>query len=399
MDITTVYAGIKSLGARADSVSQLDLMKLTLESTTPSFIESYIKIITKNSLHRRLIDSSINFFISANSSLVEPDYTIKMAKESIDEIENLTKCVDSSLFHDVAKIEIEEIKEAYQTYLKTGKPVVRGIRTYYPEIDSKLMGLKPGELHILAARPGCGKTAFALNMVKRMSIDREYKSLFFSLEMSTEQIVRRLFSICCSISTWRMLTGALTEQLLENLTSSINLEKSFISMVDSTGVDVYDIRREAKKNKSSRGLDIIFIDYLQLMKSSSGRYENRHVEVSEITRSLKLLAKELDVPIVCLSQLSRNVSDSERPSLRDLKESGSIEQDADAVMLMYKTVPVPLAKPMPEPTNSICVNIDIAKNRNGPTGTLQLTLRPEFFTFESVCKDQSANLQTDGLGS
>ena len=399
VDITTVYSGIKSLGARAACVSQIDLMKLTLESTTPSFIDSYINIIIKNSLHRRLIDTSINFFISANSSLIDPKATIKMARDSLDEIENLHKSIESDFIYEIAKSEIEEIKKAYQTFLETGKPVVRGIKIGYPEIDAKFMGLKSGELHILAARPGCGKTAFALNILKKVAIDDASKALFFSLEMSNEQIVRRLFSICYSVPAWRMLTGVLLQKHLDSLNSSIDLEKSIISMVDSTGVDVYDIRREAKKNKHSRGLDIIFIDYLQLMKSGSGRYENRHVEVSEITRSLKLLAKELDVPIVCLSQLSRNVSDSERPSLRDLKESGSIEQDADAVMLMYKTVPVPLAKPMPDLVKGLCMNVDIAKNRNGPTGTIQLTLDPEFFTFESVCKEQSASLQTEGLGS
>lgn len=401
LDLITIYQELKKQAAKTSYITLVSLTSLCQEATTISFVDSYIQIILKNSLRRRLIAISEDFFLNAMSPLVDTQHILSKTMLSLSSVE-CDQTSKDDLAYDLAKAELEEITKSYETYKETKQPVRRGISTFYNELDAKLFGLKPGELHILAARTGVGKTAFALNLIKNMCIDNKHKAIFFSLEMGKREIIRRVLSICSSSASWRMSSGVLSDEMHEKIKESVErLNGIILSLKDSGHSDMVGLRKECIRTKHKLGLDIIFIDYLQLMKSNTKKsFESRHVEVADITRGLKLLAIELNIPIVALSQLSRNVKDDERPSLCDLRESGSIEMDADSVLLLYKTIPdLKTQASTPVPGQPLCINLDVAKNRNGPTGTIQLTYRPDTFTFESVYKEQSASPQIEGLGS
>jgi replicative DNA helicase len=387
IDMLTVYETMKAKPHCA-YVNLILLTQLCQESTIPSMTDGYIEVIKKHSIIRKLHEF-IGDVVSKICRKVDPNIILENIRASAEKIENSHSVASESTLKDLRAIEIERIREERKLIKEGEKPTIKGIPTGYAELDQKYLGWNPGELHIIAARPGIGKTSFALNLLKRICFDRAHKGLFFSLEMTSRHICLRALSICHKIAFWRLDSSVMTDDQFNEIDTSNKIENSVVSVFDFDCVDFSNIRREAKRVQSSRGLDIIFVDYLQLMKAAGRKsFENRHVEVSEITRGLKLLAKELSVPIVALSQLSRNVNENERPSLRDLKESGSIEQDADSVMLLYR--PISATPQIGEKQPDNCINIDIAKNRNGPTGIVQLIQHPEFFIFENVAKESES---------
>lgn len=386
IDMLTVYETMKAK-PHCSYVNLILLTQLCQESTVPSMADGYIDIVKKHSTMRKLHDLCAGVY-SRLFSGIPPDQIIQYIKDSVYQIENSHPRSDGKTLKQLAEIETERIAKAREEFSKTGKLVLKGLLTGYQEIDQKYLGWNPGELHIVAARPGVGKTSFALNLLKRLCLDQKYKGLFFSLEMTSEHIYRRFLSICKRIPYWRLWTGNIELKDVENVHDIDKIKDVIVSTYDFDCIELSSIIRESRRVQDSSGLDVIFIDYLQLMKASRKKsFENRHVEVSEITRGLKLLAKELSVPIIALSQLSRNVNENERPGLRDLKESGSIEQDADSVMLLYR--PVSATPQIGEKQPDNCINIDIAKNRNGPTGIVQLIQHPEFFIFDNVVKEDS----------
>lgn len=274
---------------------------------------------------------------------------------------------------------IKTVETLYET-----KQLVTGAPTGYHDLDEKTAGLQPSDLIIIAGRPSMGKTAFAMNIVQNMTREKEESvAAIFSLEMSAEQLALRLLCAEAKVSGQRLRTGYLAQSDWPKLTAAAGrLHKTRIFIDDSAGQTALDIRAKARRLQAREGrLDLVVIDYLQLM-SSRGRVESRVLEVSEITRSLKQLAKELNTPIIAISQLSRKVEDRKggAPQLSDLRESGSIEQDADVVMFVYREEVYEKNKPEIQGQAEII----IGKQRNGPIGSVRLAFLKDFTRFEDM---------------
>jgi replicative DNA helicase len=259
-----------------------------------------------------------------------------------------------------------------------------GVSTGLPSLDNLIVGLKKQEMIVLAARPSIGKTSLALNMATHISVNKNLKVGFFSLEMSSEQLTRRMLCSLARVSErdfydkrfdeaefgrkWSKITSAATE-----------LKKTHFYVDPSPGLSINELRAKALRMQLKHGLDIIFIDYLQLMKADIGRNDNRQVEVAKISVGVKGLAKELDIPVVVLAQLNRQAEQQERPKLSQLRESGAIEQDADIVMFLHRD------RDAQKDSSQDCIDAEIIveKNRNGQTGIADLVFFPKIMKFES----------------
>jgi replicative DNA helicase len=275
------------------------------------------------------------------------------------------------------------VKESFRTIdqLSQSKDLVTGLPTGFVDLDEKTSGLQKGDLVIVAARPAMGKTSFCLNVAQNASLRSGETIGLFSLEMSKEQLVLRMLCADARVDAHRLRTGKLQEKDWTRLAKAYtDLSKSNIYIDDSAMVTPLEMRAKCRRLKAEHGLGLIIVDYLQLV-TGSGRIENRQQEISSISRSLKGLAKELAVPVIALSQLSRapEARTDKRPQLSDLRESGAIEQDADIVMFIYRE-----EEYKPSDENRGIAEIIIGKQRNGPTGTLKLAFIKEFTRFENI---------------
>ncbi|MDD2422233.1 MAG: replicative DNA helicase [Heliobacteriaceae bacterium] len=264
-------------------------------------------------------------------------------------------------------------------YLYNRKSTVTGVATHFRDLDRLTAGLQPSDLIIVAARPAMGKTAFCLNIAQNVAIRDKLPVVIFSLEMSREQLVQRLLAAEALIDQQRLRTGDLTEQDWETLTRVIGpLAEAPIFIDDTPAISVLAIRAKCRRLKMEHNLGLVIVDYLQLMQGAGKRTENRQQEISEVSRSLKALARELNVPVVALSQLSRLVEQTadKRPNLSHLRESGALEQDADLVMFIFREEYY-----NPESEKKGIAEIMIAKHRNGPVGSIELGFLKEYTKF------------------
>lgn len=380
-----------SLANRLEEKKQLDgiggrTYLTTLANTVPTsgHVVHYAKVVQNKATLRRLL--------AAASDIAEMGY-----KETED-VNLLLDHAEQTLFgvsqrylkkifipiHDILSEAFDRIDELHK---ESGK--LRGIPTHFKDLDNLLAGLQKSDLVILASRPSVGKTTLALDIARNVAIKSKEPVGIFSLEMSKEQLVDRLLCAEAGVDLWKMRTGKLSDQGDNDDFSRINnamgvLSEAQIYIDDSASSNVMEIRTKARRLQSEHGLSLLVIDYLQLMESYSGR-ENRVQEVSEISRNLKALARELNIPVLALSQLSRSVEsrDTHVPRLADLRESGSIEQDADVVMFIYREKMYHQDLPA-EKAN--LADVYIAKHRNGPTGRVKLFFDENNVTFRSVEK-------------
>ena len=261
------------------------------------------------------------------------------------------------------------------------KGSVTGIPTGFLDLDYRTAGLQPSDLILIAARPSMGKTALMLNLARNVAFKKNLCMAVFSLEMSKEQLVNRMFSMESNVDSQKLRTGQLNDQEWEKLIESAGvIGKSSLIIDDTPGISIAELRSKCRKYKLEHGLSVIMIDYLQLM-TGSGRTDSRQQEISDISRSLKALARELSVPVIALSQLSRAVEQrpDHRPMLSDLRESGAIEQDADVVMFLYRDDYY-----NHDSEKKGITEIIIAKQRNGPIGTVELAWLPEYQKFANL---------------
>lgn len=274
---------------------------------------------------------------------------------------------------------IEQMHEA--------KGGITGLATGFKDLDRLTSGLQPSDLILIAARPSMGKTAFTLNIAANAAVRKKEPVAFFSLEMSKEQLVQRMLCSEGAIDSQRMRTGGLLDDDWQRLISAADrLSSAPIFIDDTPGITIMELRSKARRLKLEKGLSLIVIDYLQLMQGRNvGKGDNRQQEISEISRSLKALARELNVPVVALSQLSRSVESRQikKPMLSDLRESGSLEQDADIVMFLYREDYYD-----PDTENKNITDVIIAKHRNGPVDTIQLYFQKEFTRFGNLAHEQ-----------
>ncbi|MFQ5904372.1 MAG: replicative DNA helicase, partial [Candidatus Binatia bacterium] len=281
----------------------------------------------------------------------------------------------------------EILKESFETIDKLiqRKRLVTGVPTGFIDFDIKTAGLQPGDLVIVAGRPGMGKTSFCLNVAEHIGTKEHLPVALFSLEMSKEQLSLRLLCSQARINSTKLRTGFLEKGELPNLTQAAGiLSDASIYIDDSPALTTLDIRARSRRFQAEHGLSLLIVDYLQLIRGK-GRIESRQQEISEITRALKALAKELAAPVMAVSQLSRAVEQrsDRRPQLSDLRESGAIEQDADVVAFLYRDEVYNEESP-----EKGVAEVNIAKQRNGPTGPVKLSFQKEFTRFDNLSRGE-----------
>jgi replicative DNA helicase len=334
-------------------------------------MEQYCLIVKDKSMHRQLIAKLSKVIDDSYASKSEAkDLILSTEKDILDIV--VTKDRKFFVPFDAAlKTTLLKLQEA-----TANKSDITGIPTGYLDLDKKTSGLQNSDLIILAGRPGMGKTSLGINICQHAAIREHKKVAVFSLEMPLEQLTTRIIASEANISSMDLRTGNIRDwSLLYKVWEDILSAKLFID--DTPGITVNEIRSKCRRLKAQEGLDLILIDYLQLIRSV-GRIENRQQEISQISRDLKLLAKELSCPVITLSQLNRSPEKrtDNKPLISDLRESGAIEQDADIVLFLYRTDT--------DGSKSDRVTLSIAKHRNGPTGDIDLVFQEDTTTFKNA---------------
>jgi replicative DNA helicase len=376
VDLVTLQNRLKEKDVPPE-ISSLEYVRdLITAVPTSANIKYYANIVAEKSTLRKLI--------RLNEEIANTCYAGKESLEYIlDDTEKrvfqLVQKRTTDEFVPVRKIVMNAMDKIEMASKNKGS--VTGIPTGFIDLDYRTAGMQPSDLILVAARPSMGKTAFELNLAQYMAFKKNLTVALFSLEMSKEQLVNRMFSLESSVDAQKLRTGQLNDQEWERLIESAGtIGKSNLIIDDTPGITIAELRSKCRKYKLEHDLSIIMIDYLQLM-SGSGRSESRQQEISDISRSLKALARELNVPVVALSQLSRAVEQrpDHRPMLSDLRESGAIEQDADVVMFLYRDDYYNHDSP-----DKGVSEVIIAKQRNGPIGTVKLAWLPEYTKFANL---------------
>ncbi len=358
-------------------VSSLEFVRdLITAVPTSANIKYYANIVAEKSTLRKLI--RLNEEI-ANTCYVGKENLEFILEDTEKRIFQLVQKRNTGDFVPIRQIVMNAMDKIEISAKNKGS--VTGIPTGFTDLDYRTAGMQPSDLVLIAARPSMGKTAFVLNIAQHVAFKQNLPVAIFSLEMSKEQLVNRMFSLESSVDAQKLRTGQLNDQEWERLIESAGvIGRSNLMIDDTPGISISELRSKCRKMKLEKGLSMIIIDYLQLM-SGSGRSDSRQQEISDISRSLKAVARELSVPVLALSQLSRAVEQrpDHRPMLSDLRESGAIEQDADVVMFIYRD------DYYNHDTEKKGVSeIIIAKQRNGPIGTVELAWLPEYTKFANL---------------
>lgn len=353
------------------------LTELTNYVPTAAHAETYAEMVSQKAVRRRLIKASGDI---AEMGYDEEHSTQELLEQAEAELFSVS---DQSLKQDLISLE-SILTESFDRMeeLHRNKGALRGVRTGYRDLDNMTAGLQRSDLIILAARPAMGKTTLVTNLAYNVATIAKQPVLFFSLEMSKEQLVDRMLADASGVDAWNIRTGNLSDEDFSKLSEAMGeMAEAPIYIDDTPGVSVLEMRTKARRAAHEQPLGLIIVDYLQLMQGSGRSDGNRVQEVSEISRGLKLLARELNVPVIALSQLSRSVESRspQIPQLADLRESGSIEQDADIVMFIYRE-----AYYNPETERENITDLIIAKHRNGPVGKVELYFHPERLRFMSL---------------
>jgi replicative DNA helicase len=356
------------------------LTELTNHVPTAAHAEAYAKMVSETAVRRRLIKASAEI---SEMGFDEDTTTQELLEKAEAELFSVS---DQSLKQDLTSLE-SILTDSFDRMeeLHRNKGALRGIRTGYRDLDDMTAGLQRSDLVILAARPAMGKTTLVTNLAYNVATIAREPVLFFSLEMSKEQLVDRMLADASGVDSWNIRTGNLSDEDFSKLSEAMGeMAEAPIFIDDTPGLSVLEMRTKARRAAHDQPLGLIIVDYLQLMQANSNHNGNRVQEVSEISRGLKLIARELNVPLIALSQLSRSVESRTPPipQLSDLRESGSIEQDADIVSFIYRPGYY-------EPDNPEVENITkliIAKHRNGPVGHVDLYFHPERLRFMSLDK-------------
>jgi len=345
---------------------------------TAANIEYYIKIIEEKSILRNLINNTTKIISMAYEEKEDAKILLDKAEHLVFEISDRNIRQSFVPIKEIIQDSYEKIEDLYHR-----EEFITGVPSGYEELDDITTGFQPSELIVVAGRPGMGKTAFCMNIAQYVSIYKNIPVAIFSLEMSKSQLVQRMLCSEARLDSHNLRKGRLVETDWAPLSMAAGrLSSSSIFIDDTAGISCLEIRAKARRLKAQCNLGLVIVDYLQLMQTA-GRIENRQQEISEISRSLKSLARELNVPVVAVSQLSRAVEQriERRPRLSDLRESGAIEQDADLVIFIYREEYY-----RPKTEKKGIAEIIISKQRNGPTGKVELTFIKEYAKFENLSR-------------
>ncbi|EIJ80173.1 replicative DNA helicase [Bacillus methanolicus PB1] len=377
VDLITVTEELAAAKILEDTGGVSYLSELAGSVPTAANIEYYARIVEEKSLLRRLIRTATAIAQDGYTREDEVDTVLEEAEKSILEVAHRK---NAGTFHNIKDILVRTYDKIEMLHNRKGE--ITGLETGFRELDKMTAGFQRNDLIIVAARPSVGKTAFALNIAQNVATKTGENIAIFSLEMGAEQLVMRMLCAEGNINSQRLRTGTLTDEDWGKLTMAMgSLSNTGIFIDDTPGIRISEIRSKCRRLKQDHGLGMVVIDYLQLIQGSGRPSENRQQEVSEISRSLKGLARELEVPVIALSQLSRGVEQRQdkRPMMSDIRESGSIEQDADIVAFLYRDDYY-----NKETENKDIIEIIIAKQRNGPVGTVELAFVKEYNKFVNL---------------
>ncbi|KGA96227.1 replicative DNA helicase [Alkalihalobacillus alcalophilus ATCC 27647 = CGMCC 1.3604] len=377
VDLVTLTSELQDRKWLDDIGGMAYLADLANAVPTAANVEYYSRIVEEKSVLRRLIRVATNIAAEGYTSEDEVDAILDDAEKTILDV---AQRKNTSAFVSIKDVLVETYENIEM--LQNQKGDITGIPTGFVELDKMTAGFQRNDLIIVAARPSVGKTAFALNIAQNVATKTSENVAIFSLEMGASQLVQRMLCAEGNIDAQRMRTGALTSEDWQKLTMAMgSLAKAGIYIDDTPGIKVGEIRAKCRRLKQESGLGMIMIDYLQLIQGNGRSGENRQQEVSEISRTLKGIARELEVPVIALSQLSRGVESRQdkRPMMSDIRESGSIEQDADIVAFLYRDDYYDK-----ESENQNIIEIIIAKQRNGPVGTVELAFVKEYNKFVNL---------------
>ncbi|HEY8350344.1 MAG TPA: replicative DNA helicase [Clostridia bacterium] len=381
VDIITVAEQLQQRGT-LEKVGGIDyLASITSAVPTTANARHYAKIVEEKSLLRKLIKASQEIAGMSYEGAEEAEFVLDKAEKTIFDIIERRSTQGFTHIKDVLLETFNRLEELYNS-----KSPITGVPTGFTDLDMKTAGLQNSDLILIAARPGMGKTAMALNIAQYAAVQKHVPVALFNLEMSKDQLVNRMLCSEVMVDSHKMRTGKLDDEDWKKIARALGpLSEAPIYIDDTPGLTVMDIRAKCRRLKLEKKLGLVVIDYLQLMRGR-GKTENRQQEVSEISRSLKILAKELNVPVVTMSQLSRGPESrtDHRPMLSDLRESGAIEQDADIVMFLYRDDYY-----NPDSDKKNIAEVIVAKHRNGSTGTVYLKWFDKYTKFANLGKDET----------
>lgn len=364
IDLITLTDELRDQGYLDDIGGIAYITSLSTVVPTTSNIKYYVNIVKEKSISRQLISAANDIINLGYDGSAKVEYVLENAEKKIFDISQERATNDFQPINQVISEALSMLEKLYEE-----KNDVTGLTTGFRDLNKKINGLQRSDLLLIAARPAMGKTAFALNLVQNAALKGDASVAVFSLEMSKEQLVQRMIASQSTVELKKIKTGTLADNDWPRITDGMAiLSGAKIHIDDTPGIKISELRSKCRKLKIEKGLDLVLIDYLQLMEGE-GQNESRQQEIAKISRSLKILAKELDCPVVALSQLSRAPEQraDHRPMLSDLRESGSIEQDADIVMFLYRDE---YYNPDTEKKN--IGEVIVAKNRHGETGTVEL---------------------------
>ncbi len=377
VDVLTVSEELKRRGVLQMVGGRAYVAQLTLDVPSTINAVEYAKIVSEKATLRKMILASEDITDKGYRAEMDAKDILDYAEKSIFSIAERNQKNDYTDVQSVLLTNIQEIDEAAKNQGK-----VLGTPTGFKALDDKLNGLQKSNLIIIAARPAMGKTAFALNIAQQSAVKEGSVVMIFDLEMSKEQLGQRLLASQARVEATKLQRGSLDKKDWDRVNLALDeMQKAQIFIDDTPGISLIEIRNKCRRLKAERGLDLIVIDYLQLMTSPE-RSDNRQVEISAISRNLKLLAREMDCPVIALSQLSRAPEQrpDHRPNLSDLRESGAIEQDADVVIFLYRD---DYYNKENSEKPGVC-EINIAKNRSGPTDVVELTWVARYTKFSDM---------------
>ncbi len=370
-----------------DSVGGASYLASLIDSVpTAANIEYYARIVKEKAILRRLIQTSTEIITQSYEDRADVENFLDDAERAIFQISEHRVKPSFYSIRDIVKESFKTIEKLYER-----KELITGVPSGFKELDRMTAGFQPSDLIIVAGRPSMGKTALCLNVAQYAAIEKRIPVAIFSLEMSKEQLVIRMLCSEARVEGTRLRTGFLTESDWPRLTLAAgNLSDAPILIDDSPALSVLELRAKARRLRAEHGLSMLIIDYLQLMRGRA-RAESRQQEISEISRSLKALAKELNIPLIAVSQLSRKPEERRdfRPQLSDLRESGAIEQDADVILFLYRDELYNRAEDNP---NKGKAEVIIGKQRNGPIGKVELAFLDRYTTFKDLYKGESENI-------
>ncbi|MDH3392977.1 MAG: replicative DNA helicase [Desulfobulbaceae bacterium] len=378
IDSLTVTSLLKDTNNLDQAGGPAYLAQLTDIVPVATNIAYYAKMVREKAVLRQLIKTTTEIAGRCYEEQDDIDILVDEVEQNIFEI---SRSKSKQSFTPMNEIATEAFKAVEKLFER--KELITGVPTNFEQLDKMTAGLQPSDLIILAARPSMGKTAFAMNIAQNAAILRKVPVAVFSLEMSKEQLGMRMLCSVGRVDSQNVRTGFLKDQDWPKLTRSAGmLSESPIFIDDTPAISVLEMRAKARRLKTEHNLGLVVVDYLQLMRGSSGT-ERREQEISEISRSLKAMAKELHIPVIALSQLNRSLENrpNKRPQLSDLRESGAIEQDADVILFIYRDSVYNKAEDNPDRN---VAEIIIGKQRNGPTGTVKLVFIDRYTTFETL---------------